>query len=1031
MAGHLRKCQSFQSQSCDKVDGEFNCTECDRKFSSKGGRTQHLRTAHPEAYNNQLPDPVEWRKKWTKDEMDKLATEFSRVNGRSKQEKIRKINHLFPHRSHESIRNVLKSVYFKRRLGEIREERPSCESALESEPMDLQASGVESTSLNPTNTKITSPVTPYIKSLISDILNELSAKDEEVEGVHVLNDISRRILQGQEVDFDKEMAKLLRKIFPKSKGKFVRKRISWPPKTKRESKIKEFKDLQEAWKIDSNRAASHVLDGSPLNATFPSRETIFDFYSHLFSKKQVNISCLDNSKKCDSQINYGPFCLTEIYQVIKGLRLKVAPGPDGITTDMIRKVQPAFYLRLFNLWYLLGKTPKCLKLCKSILIPKGQTISQDINKWRPITIGSLLLRVYCKLWANRLKPELNKKQKAFQQCEGVMENLVLLNSIFQTSRSERRDLCMVFVDIAKAFDTVQHEVVWWAMNRFGIKIEFLEVLKDLYANVGTQFKAQNGRTKTIKMEAGVKQGCPLSPIIFNMVLDGLLDSLNKEDGYSLHGKKINALAFADDLVLVGFSYESLQRLLRQTEDYLNQAGFKINVMKCKSIVVQPVKKGKTRKLVSKPLYINDEQVTMLSPRDKISYLGCNFSYTGKVEFSLDKVKMWCNKIIKARLKTEQKIELTRKNLIPRLSYLCLVSNSTTKRFLVKCDRIIKRMLKHILHLPPGVHDAWWYLPIKCGGLGLQNLFDNVVKRKLCLISRMSLVEDETILCCIQSAWWQKNLNKWRKWIHYSDDLCLNDIALFFKKRIENLQHRLWKSDQGHGIDQVTDSSHSCHWLWGKSAALKGNKFIKAFKLLSNNLPVKVNLHRGKKNSNLACRLCQEKAETQPHILQSCGKLADIITKRHNTVMNSLAEFISDNDDDWEVLKERKFKDQQGCRWKPDLVVINKTDKLGFILDLHVPYETRRQNLNICFETKAKKYECLTNIIKTEFNLEKVSPMGFVIGARGGWCRRQDPFCKKLNISVKKRKYLCELAVMGSIKIWEAFSGNLRLRDARF
>lgn len=80
-----------------------------------------------------------------------------------------------------------------------------------------------------------------------------------------------------------------------------------------------------------------------------------------------------------------------------------------------------------------------------------------------------------------------------------------------------------------------------------------------------------------------------------------------------------------------------------------------------------------------------------------------------------------------------------------------------KGFLIRCDRVIKNILKQLLHLPPGVHDSWWFLLFKKSELGI-HIFLNTVKRELSLISRMMLVDDELVFCCVNSNWWQRN---WR------------------------------------------------------------------------------------------------------------------------------------------------------------------------------------------------------------------------------------------------------------------------------
>lgn len=152
---------------------------------------------------------------------------------------------------------------------------------------------------------------------------------------------------------------------------------------------------------------------------------------------------------------------------------------------------------------------------------------------------------------------------------------------------------------------------------------------------------------------------------------------------------------------------------------------------------------------------------------------------------------------------------------------------------------------------------------------MQNILHNTAKRKLCLISRMMLVDDEVISCCIKSFWWQRNLQCWRNWVQYRGELNQTEIRNSLTLKKEDLENRLWKSEQGHWIVQVIESGFSCHWLWGKSAAIRGNKFTKAFKVISNNLPVKLNINRGKKGVNNTCRLWRKNWNAATYLANMC------------------------------------------------------------------------------------------------------------------------------------------------------------------
>ncbi|CAM4607711.1 unnamed protein product [Caretta caretta] len=91
---------------------------------------------------------------------------------------------------------------------------------------------------------------------------------------------------------------------------------------------------------------------------------------------------------------------------------------------------------------------------------------------------------------------------------------------------------------------------------------FIQILQDLYKDCTTTICATDGETDAIPIRCGVKQGCPLSSIIFNLAMELLIRAVSSGlASFNLHGKRISILAYADDLALVADSSESLQGML--------------------------------------------------------------------------------------------------------------------------------------------------------------------------------------------------------------------------------------------------------------------------------------------------------------------------------------------------------------------------------------------------------------------------------------------------------------------------------------
>ena len=105
---------------------------------------------------------------------------------------------------------------------------------------------------------------------------------------------------------------------------------------------------------------------------------------------------------------------------------------------------------------------------------------------------------------------------------------MLLQTAMKVSGKKKRELHLVFLDLVKAFDTIQHESIEKALVRKGVPKEVREMVGDLYTNTTTVFKTPKGHTRRIEINVGIKQGCPLSPLLFNLVMDELLERIAKK-----------------------------------------------------------------------------------------------------------------------------------------------------------------------------------------------------------------------------------------------------------------------------------------------------------------------------------------------------------------------------------------------------------------------------------------------------------------------------------------------------------------------
>ena len=162
---------------------------------------------------------------------------------------------------------------------------------------------------------------------------------------------------------------------------------------------------------------------------------------------------------------------------------------------------------------------------------------------------------------------LSNEQKSARPCEGCYEHTFLLQSIVGDARRLQKNIFLAWLDLKNTFGSIPHTVISTTLSHMGVPSSLIYLIMNAYSGASTKILTSAGLTEEVPVLAGVKQGCPLSPIFFNLSIELILHSIKnaaKSDPCSpaLHHKvPLSTLAYADDLVLIVHHEISLQSLL--------------------------------------------------------------------------------------------------------------------------------------------------------------------------------------------------------------------------------------------------------------------------------------------------------------------------------------------------------------------------------------------------------------------------------------------------------------------------------------
>ena len=144
----------------------------------------------------------------------------------------------------------------------------------------------------------------------------------------------------------------------------------------------------------------------------------------------------------------------------------------------------------------------------------------------------------------------------------------------------QKNIYFSFIDYAKAFDCVDHNKLWKILKEMGIPDHLTCLLRNLYAGIEKTVRTRHGTTDWIQIGKGVRQGCILSPCLFNVYAEYIMQDAGLDEaqaGIKIARRTINNLRYTDDTTLMTESEEELKSLLMKVKEESEKAGLKLNI----------------------------------------------------------------------------------------------------------------------------------------------------------------------------------------------------------------------------------------------------------------------------------------------------------------------------------------------------------------------------------------------------------------------------------------------------------------------
>jgi len=279
------------------------------------------------------------------------------------------------------------------------------------------------------------------------------------------------------------------------------------------------------------------------------------------------------------------FRAEDIDGALNKTKLGKAPGHDDVMAEHLLNCHPIIYTllaKLFNLMIASGFVPHDFSIGVLIPIPKSDSAygTHKLENFRGITLSPFISKLFehciLKLCSKYLVTSCN--QFGFKAQLGCSHAIYTLRQVIDYHCCNASTLNMCFVDVSKAFDKVLHPLLFIKLMKRKMPRLIIIVLYNWYSKIYNFVQWENCSSNMFKVLSGVRQGGILSPYLFIVYVDDMLERLNSM-GCKFFGYIIGAIMYADDLIFMSNSVYQLQLMLELCEHELSLLGLKINFTK--------------------------------------------------------------------------------------------------------------------------------------------------------------------------------------------------------------------------------------------------------------------------------------------------------------------------------------------------------------------------------------------------------------------------------------------------------------------
>ncbi len=514
------------------------------------------------------------------------------------------------------------------------------------------------------------------------------------------------------------------------------------------------------------------------------------------------------------QFDISPPKLSEVKQAVKKARSASAPGPNGVPYSVYKKTPDVLKILWKNMKVVWDKQiiPKAWRRAGGVFIPKEKN-STTIEQFRQINLLNIEGKIFFSVLAQRLTQYLKQNhfidtsiQKAgIAGFSGCLEHNSIIWHQIQTAKKERKELHVLFLDLANAYGSVPHSFLWAAFDFFQVPTIITNLVKHYFQDLQFCLTTSGFTTSWQPLEVGIMAGCTISPLAFTMAMEIII----RASKWVVGGERLQCnqrlppiRAYMDDLTTLTTTVPCTKRLLEKLHQNITWARMKLKPSKCRSISIV---KGQ---VTDQRFHVGGTPVPTVSEMPVKSlgrWYDAKLKDTEQFEHLKNDTSMYMERINKTLLPGKLKLWCFQFGILPKLLWpLTVYEIPITK--VEKLERLISIQLKQWLGIPRCLSSVGLY-----GHGKLELPITGLVEEFKCTKVRLVMTLTESEDAVIRTA--APRVVAGRKWTP-SEAVQSAKSALHFRDVVGQVQH----GRAGFGLIPKTP-------LWHKATSLQKRQLV--------------------------------------------------------------------------------------------------------------------------------------------------------------------------------------------------------------